>query len=195
MIKAHPTTYGGVNFRSRLEARWAAFFDLLGWKWQYEPIDLEGWVPDFSIQGASGPVYVEVKPIEWNRTHDGNNGQVRERGDLAKVRDYAKRDGAREVLVLGTMPSFMAHTGESDWAYLGCLVGSGIDTGFDAACLFCSPDTGFDFCAYYGSYRFRISGEYDGDHHLSSAYPDPEVVTRMWRQAGNATQWRGRVPA
>ena len=30
-IAAIPTTYSGVVFRSRLEARWAAFFDLCGW--------------------------------------------------------------------------------------------------------------------------------------------------------------------
>jgi hypothetical protein len=27
-MMAHPTRYAGVNFRSRLEAKWAAFFDL-----------------------------------------------------------------------------------------------------------------------------------------------------------------------
>ncbi|MEA2669684.1 MAG: hypothetical protein QOJ33_2618, partial [Chloroflexota bacterium] len=32
-MDAIPTTYDGVNFRSRLEAKWAAFFDLLGWRW------------------------------------------------------------------------------------------------------------------------------------------------------------------
>lgn len=48
-IACHPTTYGGVEFRSRLEARWGAFFDLLNWKWEYEPIDLEGWTPDFMV--------------------------------------------------------------------------------------------------------------------------------------------------
>jgi hypothetical protein len=47
MLTAIPTRYGGVQFRSRLEARWAAFFDLAGWRWQYEPIDLAGWIPDF----------------------------------------------------------------------------------------------------------------------------------------------------
>jgi hypothetical protein len=45
--KPHPTKYVGVQFRSRLEARWAAFFDLANWQWSYEPIDLEGWTPDF----------------------------------------------------------------------------------------------------------------------------------------------------
>src|SRR5690554_4428220 len=73
------TTYKGINFRSRLEAKWAAFFDLLGWKWEYEPVDLNGWIPDFQLQAKiermfrrddnsydseirEGYIYVEVKP-------------------------------------------------------------------------------------------------------------------------------------
>jgi hypothetical protein len=28
-----PTKYRSVNFRSRLEAKYAALFDLLGWRW------------------------------------------------------------------------------------------------------------------------------------------------------------------
>ena len=76
-IKAIPTRYAGVQFRSRLEARWAAFFDLVGWKWEYEPVDFDGWIPDFVIhpqrKKASKrkpeavrkvkPILVEVKPI------------------------------------------------------------------------------------------------------------------------------------
>lgn len=36
MIKAIETEYKGYRFRSRLEARWAVFFDALGIKWEYE---------------------------------------------------------------------------------------------------------------------------------------------------------------
>ena len=36
-IKAIPTDYNGVHFRSRLEARWAVFFDNLRMTWTYEP--------------------------------------------------------------------------------------------------------------------------------------------------------------
>jgi len=36
-MKAIPTRYAGCHFRSRLEARWAVFFDRLGVAWQYEP--------------------------------------------------------------------------------------------------------------------------------------------------------------
>ncbi len=35
-FKAIETLYKGYRFRSRLEARWAVFFDALGLKWEYE---------------------------------------------------------------------------------------------------------------------------------------------------------------
>ena len=52
--------YSGCLFRSRLEATWAAFFDICGLKWVYEPFDLPGWSPDFLIQDK---VLAEVKPF------------------------------------------------------------------------------------------------------------------------------------
>lgn len=61
-IPAIPTTYNGVAFRSRLEARWAAMFDVLGWTWEYEPLDLHGTVPDFVLTFPV-PMLVEVKPL------------------------------------------------------------------------------------------------------------------------------------
>src|SRR5512145_1682424 len=56
-----PTMYRSVRFRSRLEARYAAFFDALKWPWQYEPIDLAGYIPDFLL-AFRRPLLVEVKP-------------------------------------------------------------------------------------------------------------------------------------
>lgn len=63
-IKPIETKYKGYRFRSRLEARWAVFFDTLGCKWEYEPegydLGLEGWyLPDFKL---SGEAWVEIKP-------------------------------------------------------------------------------------------------------------------------------------
>jgi hypothetical protein len=74
-IAAHPTTYKGVNMRSRLEARWAAFFDLVSWRWEYEPIDLPGWVPDFRVSwdcthsecDGEHSLLVEIKPYFDNK--------------------------------------------------------------------------------------------------------------------------------
>lgn len=64
-IKPIETFYAGCNFRSRLEARWAVFFDALGVIWRYEP---EGYVlpsgvcylPDFYF--PTYKCYGEVKP-------------------------------------------------------------------------------------------------------------------------------------
>lgn len=62
-IQSKPTIYKGTKFRSRLEARWAAFFDLIGWRYQYEPFDLKGWTPDFQVFGSNGRhILFEVKP-------------------------------------------------------------------------------------------------------------------------------------
>lgn len=64
-IPSIPTTYQGVRYRSRLEARWAAMFDRMGWEHAYEPIDLAGYIPDFIVyRGCSlGNVLIECKPF------------------------------------------------------------------------------------------------------------------------------------
>lgn len=53
MIKAIETEYAGCRFRSRLEARWAVFFDRLGIRWEHEPEGFETsegrYLPDFRI--------------------------------------------------------------------------------------------------------------------------------------------------
>lgn len=63
-IKPIQTSYKGYLFRSRLEARWAVFFDTLGIKWEYEKegYDLgeEGWyLPDFWLPEEK--IWVEIK--------------------------------------------------------------------------------------------------------------------------------------
>jgi hypothetical protein len=64
-LKAIETEYNGHLFRSRLEARWAMFFDEIGIVYQYEleGYELEGggrYLPDFYLPDFK--VYVEVKP-------------------------------------------------------------------------------------------------------------------------------------
>ena len=57
------TEYGGVTFRSQLEARWAAWFDRRGIVWEYEPARFNGWTPDFRLVLDDVEVYAEVKPV------------------------------------------------------------------------------------------------------------------------------------
>lgn len=66
-FKAIETRYKGYRFRSRLEARWAVFFDALGLTWEYEPEGFEtdaGWyLPDFRVLTPQGePIWYEIKP-------------------------------------------------------------------------------------------------------------------------------------
>ena len=60
------TVYKGYRFRSRLEARWAVFFDALDVAWDYETegFDLGGglrYLPDFWLPKES--CFIEVKPF------------------------------------------------------------------------------------------------------------------------------------
>ncbi len=57
-MKPIETTYRGCRFRSRIEARWAVFFDTLGIKWWYEP---EGFALRFDYEDFAA---------EWDMTEE-----------------------------------------------------------------------------------------------------------------------------
>ena len=104
-MKAIETNYKGYRFRSRLEARWAVFFNALGIKWEYEP---EGYVlddglcylPDFKLHGfvgrANGDIYVEVK---------GNLSD----NDFNKINSFynsiTKEKVKNKILILSNIPN------------------------------------------------------------------------------------------
>jgi len=52
MIKAIETKYAGCLFRSRLEARWARFFDAAGVRWEFEPEGFEMAITYLTPQGS-----------------------------------------------------------------------------------------------------------------------------------------------
>ncbi len=62
-IKAIPAAFKGVQYRSRLEARWAVFFDALGISFQYEAegFDFDGvrYLPDFFLHDLN--YWIEIK--------------------------------------------------------------------------------------------------------------------------------------
>jgi hypothetical protein len=68
MLKAIETRYKGYRFRSRLEARYAVFFDALGVRWEYEKegFDLGEaglYLPDFWLPQVK--MWAEVKPEQF----------------------------------------------------------------------------------------------------------------------------------
>jgi hypothetical protein len=70
MIKALETKYKGYRFRSRLESRYAVYFDCIGIEWVYEPqgFVLEGnipYLPDFWLNDLH--CFAEVKPETFSK--------------------------------------------------------------------------------------------------------------------------------
>lgn len=72
-IKPIETVYNGYRFRSRLEARWAVFFNAMGIKYEYEPEGYElstgeKYLPDFHLPEMG--YYAEVKGMNNHLASD-----------------------------------------------------------------------------------------------------------------------------
>lgn len=187
-IQSVETIYNGTYFRSRLEATWAVFFERCKWSWEYEPMDLNGWFPDFAIKNNFGDkkdILVEVKPYDLSIVDIGNiNDEIKK--DLEKI-SLALGHG-KEMLFLGRCPY---KTRESHWyehMCLGLLVRS-CEFGIyevDHAVMNFLPNRGFDVCDELCSYTMRMSGEYDGNQ-----WPAPaNTVNIYWGLAKKITQHR-----
>ena len=75
-MKAIETWFGGVLYRSRLEARWAVVFDRLDILVEYEPEGFthgaECYLPDFQLVETGDYVSIKpdrsaVNPVEWTK--------------------------------------------------------------------------------------------------------------------------------
>lgn len=109
-IKAIQTEYKGYLFRSRLEARWAVFFDFCGVEYEYEPegYDLGNgltYLPDFLLHGgderACGDLYVEVK----GQMTDADAEKINRFYKLGKDDSDIYGKSKTAILVVGNIPS------------------------------------------------------------------------------------------
>ena len=111
-IQAIETQYKGYRFRSRLEARWAVFFDALGIKWEYEPEGFEipfddgniRYLPDFKL--VEHDIWVEVKGSEEQFKQDAERiAWMVDFGHLPGVSVSDPKIGATGgLLILGPVP-------------------------------------------------------------------------------------------
>ena len=181
-----PTMYKHRQYRSRLEARWACFFDLLGWRYEYEPCDLEGWIPDFVLCEAA-PIFVEVKPVVMLPQEVANEIDATSCLDEAVIvgvglpepRDFYE-DGR---LCLGWLREF-GHDGFDDWISWD-YAPLGVWRPQDHR----APRVGF--CHAVHSFRDRITGSYDGGCYGALPLQKENILT-LWAEAGNVTQWHKR---
>jgi len=122
-IRAIETQYAGCRFRSRLEARWAVFFDHMGIRWEYEPQGFEvtwrlsnydetfRYLPDFWLPDHG--LWAEVKGslnedegfrlLNAAASISSNNG------------GGCHDDGGNDVLLLGSIPRPDKHEVVSPW--------------------------------------------------------------------------------
>lgn len=215
VIKSIPTTYGGVNFRSRLEARYAAFFDLTEWRWEYEPdIGIGGYIPDFVLLSNYSPIVVEVKPID--RASDPIAIDAMAKAEHA-LREAGKHN---EILLLGyAWP-------KPDWGYSEIAIGwlgehyneiSGCTkcksqarphpVGHYPSCL-CEPERPtWGAIEIPSRWHFEVAPFRNGNGSLGFCHDtgdwndrlssssgkgssiDEDWVLKCWRDAGNIVQW------
>lgn len=125
-IAAIQTRYAGCHFRSRLEARWAVFFDALNIAWEYEAqgyvlADGTPYLPDFHLPYLN-------RQLEWE---PGRSPAVRDTAKQAGVHVEVKGDEAAlnkpmlrsagaqlpgGLIVLGPVPA-LSHSDCHDWSW------------------------------------------------------------------------------
>lgn len=185
-ITAIPTTYKNIEFRSRLEAKWAAMFDQLGWPWEYEPVDFDGYIPDFHIDFGREQFFVEIKPAFISE-------ELKPAMDKAVS---ALRESRREtILVLGASPGRMTigdYCGYPVWA-LNALMDQDyyidIEDAYLAGCPTCQrlvPLT------HYGQWGFPCCRVPEGDnkHYRHEIPPSGAIIQNYWAIATNVVKYR-----
>jgi hypothetical protein len=168
-----PTLYNGVRFRSRLEARWAVFFDAVKWPWTYEPYDLNGYIPDFVLDFDAGQLLAEVKPgLDFDA--------------LREAVPKLERSGWRgEAVILG------ADLIDGHLGLFGALESSpdGVSRAWgEAWAFFCTSCGQVSLLPPFSSWACRRCGADGGNAHVGHYEP-----AEAWAEAGNRVQWRPRT--
>lgn len=197
------TTYNGIEYRSRLEARWAAFMQNIGWDIVYEPFDGDGYIPDFLVQGER-PFLVEVKPAVTSREYEAAVSKA-ERG----LADHWSHD----ILIVGASPFMnpprrMGKNGGTeqrrnpDAGWMGENVAWAYSDEINAVTSPWSWDRGqwltCGVCRRIGVFHSLHSWggrpcwcRDSGNGHMLAAPLD--VMESMWADACNDVKWRGKT--
>ena len=179
-MKPIPTKIDGIQFRSKLEARWYLFMKRLQWRIEYEPQELpeiNGWIPDFMIIGKDRKILVDVKPIysvdDWNENHPS----------YKKIMDSGIKNTKYELLILGA--SF-----DLGGNYFGVLHEHSDDPNY-----FLFPNSavftfyyGFGFMPYQSNWNCRITGE-GGKIYLYEGNDSYKRLEEVWNECGSQLQW------
>lgn len=194
-----PTVYRGIQYRSRLEAKWAAFFDLLNWRFDYEPFDLKGWVPDFILYGEKEDVLVEIKPItkfcvetsfKIERANPKCDVLLIGTSPFVIQRDY-------NIIEIDYMSAEIHFTEPPIIGWLGEYYPEELDSEYNTIskdsyswqkCYSWFVENRWDFCPDEGSFRGRLTGYYDGNHYNGDVNEANSIAENSWAKAINIVQ-------
>lgn len=193
-IKAIQTEYKGYLFRSRLEARWAVFFDACGIEYEYEPegYDLGNrlmYLPDFLLHDVDGrdggDLYVEVK----GRMTSADAEKINRFYEIGKDDPDFYGKSKTAILVVGNIPS-----GSDIDAILWCIEGEAYaDNGNWPSSYNFGTIDGDYFAAYPGlnkNGRFELFG--DDSNYLCDM--DRNATEKAYRAARQARFEHGGRP-
>lgn len=142
------THYNGYKFRSRLEARWAVFFDKVGIKYSYEPegfklSDGSLYLPDFYLPESKQ--FFEVKGVMSEK-------------DLHKIKQFIE-DTNHSCTV-----------GYDDFTFEACENGWDdrfhLTTKENSRLVICGKCDKYYFAGIEGSYKCQCCGAHDGDSYF-----------------------------
>lgn len=167
---AVPTVYRGIQMRSALEAKWACVFDYLGLRWEYEPLALGGYIPDFLVdvdlypgQGrvATRPLLVECRPL-WD------SAEYEE--PIAKI---ARSGWTGAAMVVGCTIRNKVLFQDEPQQWFGYA--------HPAACPGHANASSHEW--------FKVGYQYDGPAAGTFCHGATGDLTELWRLATNAVRW------
>jgi len=193
-IKAIQTEYNGYLFRSRLEARWAVFFDFCGIDYEYEPegYDLGNgltYLPDFLLHGvdgrASGDLYVEVK----GQMTDADADKINRFYELGKDDPDAYGKSQTAILVVGNVP-----TGADIDDILWCIESEAYNDNGDWPNKYNFNTIDGDYFAAYPGINHKGKFELFGDDSNYLCDMDSRATEKAYRTARQARFEHGERP-
>jgi hypothetical protein len=156
---------------------------MLSWRYEYEPFDLNGWIPDFMLFGAE-KVLVEVKPFTAEKEFN-----IKKIWDSVTDTEYS----TNEILLIGVS---IFPTNYFDGAALGWLEEMGFKGEYPDGNVRGAIDEAvinhwhgaYGFFHGSHSWRDRMTGLYDGDGMLD--VPSFNDMKFLWNEAGSEVQWK-----
>lgn len=168
-----PTIYKGYKFRSRLEARWAVFFDSLKIPWVYEPegvmVDGEKYLPDFYLPDCKQ--FFEVKGVL--NTKDEKKIEALIQNGYSVTVGYD--DGEFQACDRWSEKEFSLSQAHDSWL---------------CRCKKCGK---YWFMGSLGSYGCQCCDYYDGDSGFT-VIAEPGWDTKAWDVARQARFEHGETP-